>query len=335
MIFTPNGKANFFRQHLPRLRLAVQLAFLSFTLWVGWQFYLFYQWTRDLAPYTPRPPAVEGFLPIGALVALKRFVLTGDFDQAHPAGLTIFLAALCLGLLARKGFCGWICPVGTVSNLAERSSKKLKTLLTLPGWLNLPLMGLKYLILALFAYLIIWSMPLTAIKDFMASPYSLTADGRMLLFFLEPSGLALTITFAIIALSILIRNFWCRFLCPYGALLGLLAYAGPFAITRNADLCSQCHQCSTTCPAEIKVHSKDTLRSPECLGCLECTAVCPEQDCLQLKACNKNVPLWLLPLVIVGLYGSFYLWARLSGHWQTNLSAETLKIIYQKFLHTP
>jgi polyferredoxin len=278
---------------------------------------------------------VEGFLPIGALVALKRFILTGDFDQAHPAGLTIFLAALSLGLLARKGFCGWICPVGGVSNLAERLSKKLEILRTLPSWLNIPLMGLKHLILALFGYLIIWSMPLAAIQGFMASPYSLTADGRMLLFFLEPSALALTITLAIIIISLVIRNFWCRFLCPYGALLGLLAYAGPFAIKRNDALCSQCHKCSKSCPAEIQIHNRDAVRSPECLGCLECTAVCPEQDCLQIKACNKNISIWLLPLVIVSLYGSFHLWAKLSGHWQGNLSAETLKMIYQKFLHTP
>ncbi len=333
--FTENSKASSLTQLLPRLRLTVQIAFLSFTLWMGWQFYLFYQWTRDLAPYTARPPAVEGFLPIGALVALKRFVLSGYFDQVHPAGLTIFLAALSLGLMARKGFCGWICPVGTLSNLTERLSQRLKILVTLPGWLSKSLLGLKYLLLAFFSYLIVWAMPLAAVKRFMASPYYLTADGRMLLFFLQPSTLTLTITLAIMALSICIRNFWCRFLCPYGALLGLLAFAGPFTIKRDETLCTQCHKCSKRCPAEIPVHSKTTLRSPECLGCLECTAICPEQDCLQVTACNKRVPIWLLPLVIIAIYGIIYLWAKASGHWQGNLSAVDLKMFYQQFLHTP
>ncbi len=323
-----------FRQHLPRLRLAVQLSFLTFTLWMGWQFYLFYQWTRDLGAYTPRPPAVEAFLPLGALVALKRFVLTGYFDQAHPAGLTILLAALTLGILARKGFCGWICPVGVVSNLAEQLSTRLQILRPLPRWLELPLLGLKYLLLAFFGYLILWRMPLAAVKGFMASPYYLSADGRMLLFFLEPTTLALTITLAIILTSFIVRNFWCRFLCPYGALLGLLASMGPFVVKRDEGLCSQCQQCSRSCPAEIQIHNKVAVRSPECLGCLECTAVCPEH-CLQVKACNKKTPSWLLPLVISALYGSIYLWARLSGHWQGNLSAEALKTIYQNFLHTP
>ncbi len=324
-----------FRQQIPRLRLAIQLSFLTFTLWMGWQFYLFYQWTRDLAPYTPRPAAVEGFLPIGALVSLKRLVLTGYFDQAHPAGLTIFLAALTLGLLARKGFCGWICPVGTVSNLVEQLSTRLKILVTLPGWLNLPLLSLKYLLLAFFGYLIIWNMPLEAIKGFMASPYYLSADGRMLLFFLEPGPLTLTITLAIILISLIVRNFWCRFLCPYGALLGLLAYIGPVAIKRDEGLCSQCQQCSRICPADIPVHGKVAIRNPECLGCLECTAICPEQECPQVTACNKPMAMWMLPLAIIVIYGSIYLWAQLTGHWQGNLSDGALKMIYQKFLHAP
>lgn len=324
-----------FHHLLPRLRGAVQLAFLTFTLWAGWQFYLFYQWTQDLAPYTPRPPAVEGFLPIGALLALKRFILSGYFDQAHPAGLTIFMAALTLGLLTRKGFCGWICPVGATSNFVELLSTKLKILCSLPGWLNMPLLSLKYLLLAFFGYLIIWRLPLAAVEGFMASPYYLTADGRMLLFFLHPTTLALAITLAIIVTSLIVRNFWCRFLCPYGALLGLLAWLGPFAVRRNDELCSQCHKCSKSCPADIAVHSKKRVRSPECLGCLECTAACPEHNCLQVTACNTRVPLWLLPLTIAAVYGAFYIWARFTGHWFGDLSDDTLKMLYQKFLSAP
>lgn len=323
------------RRQLPRLRLAVQLAFLAFTLWMGWRFFLFYQWTRDQAPYTPRPPAVEGFLPIGALVSLKRLLLSGEFDMVHPAGLTILLAALCIGLLARKGFCGWICPVGTVANLAERFSKRLRILLTLPTWLRLPLTGVKYVLLAFFAYLIFWGMSLPAVIGFMESPYYLTADGRMLLFFLEPSALALTITMVIIAASVVLRNFWCRFLCPYGALLGLLAWVGPFAIRRDSATCIACRQCSASCPADIAVHTRQSLRSPECIGCLECTAACPVEGCLTLTTAGKTSPLWLLPLLTLALFFAFYLWARLSGHWQGSISDEALKMFYQMVLHTP
>jgi polyferredoxin len=137
------------------LRTAVQAGFALFCLYAGYRFYLFYLWgTGQSDIYVPRPPSVEAFLPIGALVGLKRFLLSSHFDMIHPAGLTIFMAALVIGLLLRKGFCGWICPVGFVSNLAEKTSKKLKILWQPPIWLDIPLLSLKYLLLFFFLYLI-------------------------------------------------------------------------------------------------------------------------------------------------------------------------------------
>src|SRR5210317_2140562 len=99
------------------LRTLVQAGFTLFCLYTGYRFYLFYLWgTGQSLTYVPRPPSVEAFLPISALVGLKRLVLSGHYDMIHPAGLTIFLAAIFIAILLRKGFCGWICPVGFASN---------------------------------------------------------------------------------------------------------------------------------------------------------------------------------------------------------------------------
>ena len=77
------------------LRRTVQASFALFCLYAGYRFYLFYLWAAGRSEtFVPRPPSVEAFLPIGALVNLKRLLLTGQFDPIHPAGLTIFLAAL-------------------------------------------------------------------------------------------------------------------------------------------------------------------------------------------------------------------------------------------------
>ena len=139
-------------KYITRLHLTSQSVFALFCLVVGWQFYQFYLWATSasgrVAPM--RPPAVEAFLPLGALVSLKRLVLSGEYDAIHPAGLSIFLAALFLGLFLRKGFCGWICPVGFASNLAEKIGRKMRILVTIPTWLDLPLLSLKYLLLAVF-----------------------------------------------------------------------------------------------------------------------------------------------------------------------------------------
>ena len=325
-------KLFFSSKNIAGLRLTSQTLFASFCLVVGLQFYQFYLWaTRASDHVTLRPPAVEAFLPIGALVSLKRFILSGEYDTIHPAGLTIFLAALFLGLFLRKGFCGWICPVGFASNLAERIGKKLHTLVNIPSWIDLPLLSLKYLLLGFFSWLILWKMTLQGLTSFHYSSYNIISDAKMLHFFLQPSLLAGSIMLALVVLSFIMRNMWCRYLCPYGALLGLLALFSPFQIRRNPKLCIECKKCEAICPASIQITARQTVRNCECIGCLECLPVCPQRECLQLTLPIKTVPppLWL-PTLIISSFLIFWLLARISGHWQSQISPETFQLYYQQ-----
>jgi len=105
---------------LPTLRAVVQGAYVAFFLLAGYEFHLFY--TRIVAGAAVtgrRPPSVEAFLPISALMSLKYFLLTGNYDEIHPAGLTILIAALVSAFLARKVLCSWVCPVGGISRALE------------------------------------------------------------------------------------------------------------------------------------------------------------------------------------------------------------------------
>ena len=62
-----------------------------------------------------RPPGIEGFLPISSLMSLKYWILTGDFNTIHPAGLVLFIVILLMSLAVKKSFCSWMCPVGLLS----------------------------------------------------------------------------------------------------------------------------------------------------------------------------------------------------------------------------
>lgn len=317
------------KKYLPLLRLSVQSAFILFCLLVGYRFYRFFLWAVSGGGFVPRPPAVEAFLPLGALVSLKRLVLTGYYDRFHPAGLAIFIAALVISLLFRKGFCGWICPVGFIFNLESRLTARLHHVWHLPGWLEYPLRSLKYLLLALFFYLVVWKMDLRAIDGFMRSPYNLMVDAKMLLFFLHPSAMTIGIIVFLFAISLLLRNFWCRYLCPYGGLLGLLAMASPFQVQRLSSSCIDCKKCEQVCPAGIVITAKETVRDAECLGCLECVASCPVLDCLTLSLPGrKKIAFFWLPLGIIAVFASFYLAARLSGHWDSAIPMELFKKMY-------
>ena len=205
------------------LHVAVQACFFLFTILVGVQFVLFASWAMGLTEvFTARPAAVEGFLPISSLLALKRFLLTGLWDPIHPAGLTILIFALLSALFLRKGFCGYVCPVGAICTLlyrigrragiARTPSPRFYILWTLP----------KYALLAFFLSLL--TMDVNSIGTFLTSRYNLVCDTRMLLFFLEPSGILLAVVAILVGGSVLFPGFWCRCLCPYGALLGILSF---------------------------------------------------------------------------------------------------------------
>jgi polyferredoxin len=127
---------------------------------------------------------------------------------------------------------------------------------------------------------------------------------------------------ALLAFSIFIRNFWCRYLCPYGALLGGLSFISIFKIHRNANTCTQCRQCTRICPMDINVHQTKGVISDECHACLKCVAVCPEKDTLYLSSSTRSGILkpahYAMIICLLFLGGSLI--GRLSGHWQTSIS---------------
>lgn len=315
---------------IPRLRLLSQSLYAVFFLVVGAQFYQFYLWATGASDQAvTRPPAVEAFLPIGALVSLKRLLLSGEYDTIHPAGLTLFLAVMVTSIFLRKGFCGWICPIGFASNLAARAGEKMGILCTIPLWLDRLLLSLKYLLLAAFGWLILWNMNLEDLTAFHFSTYNLISDAKMLHFFLEPSRLASAIMLILVALSFVVKNPWCRFLCPYGALSGILACASPLRVHRDPQRCVDCHQCERVCPAAIRITAREAVRDNECIGCLECLPVCPRKECLTLiRPGRKTTPPLLLPTLLLGSFFLFWLWAEASGHWHTQIPTATFRELY-------
>ncbi len=325
------------RHRIQLLRRLVQAGFGLFTLYVGYRFYFFYQWAVGRSQtFVPNPPAVEGFLPISALVSLKRFVLTGAYDPVHPAGLTIFLAALAIAFLCRKGFCGWICPVGFASNMAAKVGERLKIQFRPPAWLDFLLLGLKYFLLAFFCYLVLWRMNLKQITTFQLSSYNMVAAGKMLSFFLAPSRLAGGILLFLCLASLVIRNFWCRYLCPYGALLGLVARFSPIRVRRDAEQCINCGKCEKVCPGAIKITEKTEVRSNECVGCMECVGVCPRKDCLTLSGPGRvRLPVQVLPLMVLAVFFLFWLVALFSGHWHSVIPPAKLKQFYGMMFNLP
>ena len=204
------------------LRRAVQLAFFALNAWIGIEFYLFvrYYETGGRSLWAGRPPGVEGWLPIASLMNLKVLLLSGQMPRLHPAGMFLLIAFLAASWIFRKSFCGWLCPVGTASEYLWRLGRQtFGRNFRLPRKLDVGLRSLKYLLLALFLYAV-GSMSVPAIRAFLEGPYGIVDDVKMLNFF-RFLGLAGGMVVALLVLaSVFVQNFWCRYLCPYGALMG-------------------------------------------------------------------------------------------------------------------
>ena len=376
-----------------RFRWIFQIAFFILTIYIGWRFYLFVQYCESggTAKFVPRPPGVEAFLPIGAFMGLKYFLATGKVNPIHPAGFIIFASILLTSFLFQRGFCSWICPIGTMSEWEWRFGDWLKSKFNkhVVYWLEMfpvkltcglslistPIVTLmilevitfksfgspimkyiypamiaaiiipfvlprkiwparvedsiarawKYSILAFFTVNIVIRMPAKQLEIMFTNvPYLKIADVSMMNFFLNISMLGGIVILVLIIFSFFNKNYWCRYFCPYGALVGILGWASLFRIVRNKEKCIDCSKCTKACPVFIDVEKKKTVYNLECLGCYDCVDSCPVNGALDMKIIGfgKKVHYAVYAALVVGLFVVFMNTARFTGYWHNNISVE-------------
>ncbi len=305
------------------LRRSFQTSFLLLNVWVGGRFYF---WVRGFesgsSPSAARPAGVEGWLPIAGLMNFKYWLSTGRVPATHPAAFFLFLTFISIAFLFRKAFCSWLCPVGTLSEYLWRAGRQIvRRNFQLPLWFDVPLRGLKYLLIGFFVWAVANMSP-TAIEQFMHAPYGVIADVRMLNFFRYLGQTAAIFLGVLVIASVLIQNFWCRYLCPYGALLGIVSFFSPVRIRRTEEACIDCAKCAKACPSALPVDKLITIKSAECTGCLECVAVCPAEGALDLSLPRwtpapkqGTLPAWAMATAIAVLFLGMVGFAKTAGYW--------------------
>jgi polyferredoxin len=92
-----------------------------------------------------------------------------------------------------------------------------------------------------------------------------------LFFYIHIFTLALTI-----ALALLISRFWCRYLCPLGAITGAFNKVGLLTIEWNEEKCKKCNTCLDLCKMGI-TKTRDIGASTDCILCGRCVETCPEK----------------------------------------------------------
>ncbi|MCY2926773.1 MAG: 4Fe-4S binding protein [Planctomycetota bacterium] len=310
------------------IRRIVQAGFVVFFILVGVQFHRFVVSlsAEQAADVAARPPAAEAFLPISSLMSLACLLKGGGANHVRPAGLVIFSLTLLLSLILRRGFCSWACPIGAISEYAHALGRSvLGRNFALPLWLDVPVRGVKYLLLAFFLFIIL-AMPAKDLAGFIHDPYNRIVDVKMYAFFASPSGVTIFVLAVLLALSVLVKNFWCRYLCPYGALAGLVSLLSPAVIRRNASACTSCGRCTRACPNRLPVAAKGRIRSAECTACYTCVSACPTRGALAMTLGTARrrllLPAFLYGLLTVGVFLLVSQSARALNYWQSDTTPE-------------
>lgn len=235
--------------------------------------------------------SLHALCPFGGVVTLYNLATLGTFIQKiHASSMVLMAIIFFLAVLFGPVFCGWVCPLGTIQEWFGKLGRKLfkrKYNRFVPEKLDKVLRYFRYVVL-------VWVVFVTARSGYLMfeniDPYnalfSFWSDEVKI-----PALIILGIT---LGLSLLVERPWCKYACPYGALLGITNTFRVFKIRREPATCISCNKCSKTCPMNIEVASQEKVTDHQCISCYECTseASCPVPKTvdmsIQLKSTSKG-----------------------------------------------
>lgn len=257
---------------------------------------------------------IDAYCPFGGAESFYTWITTGKMIPKTSISNLILLGSLLVVTLVAGGFfCGWLCPVGTVQDwLYGLRRKVFKKPLAIPRRVDRILRYLRYVVLALVLYMTIAN---TTLWFESYDPF------KVLFHFKLETTTAYVVLGVFLLLSLLIERFWCKYLCPLGAILSPLAKIGLIKVKTTRE-CAECNLCLRQCHMGLEKIGQDG-----CTQCLECATSCPTSGkAVTVKIGPRKSRMAILPLTGIVLGGALILTSMGIGLWATRTSPKAIAV---------
>ena len=206
--------------------------------------------------------------------------VAGTFTwAANGPELLLIIAVVLVTVLLGRFFCGFLCSFGALGDLIYAVSGKFMKHRRLPGRkLDRIMKWGKYIIL-LGLFIFVWNLGVVISNDinpiYVFGMLSRPTTTEALTSAISIGGLLLLI---IMIGSTFVERFFCRYLCPAGAILSVLSLPRLFRIKRNNETCVSCSACNHKCSMGVEVSHGKRITSGECINCMKCIPACPKES---------------------------------------------------------
>lgn len=221
-------------------------------------------------------PPIDSYCVFGGIETLFSWILKGEFLlKTNTSNIILLLATLTITIFMGAVFCGWICPLGAIQEFLNSLGKKIfGKSFNIPEKFDQIMRSSKYILLTLIVLMTIktgklWFEGYDPFKAF---------------FHFKFDTLAYIILISFSLLALFIKRFWCKYLCPLGAIIFPLSRFGIINLQKTEDKCNECTHCDTSCSMDVK--PSESISKTECIKCLNCMEKCNHQEAFYLTLGN-------------------------------------------------
>lgn len=238
-----------------------------------------------------------------AMKTIYTAIIGGTFTLAGYAGQWILVVAMLLiAAIMGRFFCGFLCSFGSIGDFFWFLGKKLKLRRpTISQKTDRILKSVKFVLLG-GIILLGWTLGASLLSG-TANPWTVFGMYATWKGWTDLSGLVsigALLLLVILVGSMLIERFFCRYLCPLGAVFSIVSRFRLFKLRKPAQNCGSCQACTKRCSMGIPLYGMNVVADGECIDCMNCVDVCPRDN---VKANPKPA---LAAAVAVAAIGGMY-----------------------------